>query len=81
VVASRVGGVSEIVREGETGFLVPPGDVHALRDRLDQLLRDPPLARRMGARARRDVLDRFTWDRVAERCLDAYTCLTPRSSN
>src|SRR5579871_4066453 len=40
VVASRVGGVAEIVRDGETGFLVPPGDVPALRQRLDQLLTD-----------------------------------------
>src|SRR5205085_1880701 len=72
VVASRVGGVPEIVRDGETGFLVPPGDVAALRERLDQLLRDRDLAARMGAQARRDVLDRFTWASVADRCADAY---------
>ena len=73
VVASRVGGLAEVVEDGETGFLVPPGDVAALRDRLDQVLGDPPLARRLGANARDLVLQRFTWARVAERCLDAYT--------
>lgn len=76
VVASRVGGVPEIVRDGETGFLVPPGDVAALHDTLDQLLKDKPLARRMGANARQDVLERFTWDKVAERCLAAYASLS-----
>jgi glycosyltransferase involved in cell wall biosynthesis len=72
VIASAIGGVPEIVRDGETGFLVPPGDVAALGERLDQLLRDPYLAQRMGGNARQDVLDRFTWEHVAERCLAAY---------
>ena len=69
----RVGGVPEIVRDGETGFLVPPGDVAQLRDRLSQVLGDPALARRLGDNARQDVLDRFTWRAVAERCLAAYS--------
>jgi glycosyltransferase involved in cell wall biosynthesis len=72
VIASRVGGLAEVVQDGETGFLVPPGDVAALRDRLAQVLGDPHLARRMGANARALVLERFTWERVAERCLEAY---------
>ena len=72
VVASRIGGVAEIVRDGETGFLVPPGDISALHDRLTMVLGDPALARRLGANARDEVLERFTWARVAERCLDAY---------
>jgi glycosyltransferase involved in cell wall biosynthesis len=73
VVASRLGGVPEIVRDGETGFLVPPGDTAALHERLAQLLDDQSLRRRLGESARQDVLDRFTWDRVAERCLTAYS--------
>jgi glycosyltransferase involved in cell wall biosynthesis len=75
VVASRTGGLPEVVRDGETGFLVTPGDVAELRDRIDRLLRDPRLARRMGRAARDVVLEHFTWDRTAERCLDAYTDL------
>ncbi len=73
VVASAVGGVPEIVRDGETGFLVPPGDVSALRERVAQLLGDERLARRLGANAREHILQRFTWDKVAERCLTAYS--------
>jgi glycosyltransferase involved in cell wall biosynthesis len=76
VVASRVGGLPEVVEDGVTGFLVPPGDVTALRERLDQLLRDPALAQRLGANARERVLDRFTWTKVADRCLAAYEALT-----
>jgi glycosyltransferase involved in cell wall biosynthesis len=76
VVASRIGGVSEIVRNGETGYLVPPGDAEALHDRLACLLGDVSLARRLGTNARQDVLDRFTWQRVAARCLDAYAFRT-----
>jgi glycosyltransferase involved in cell wall biosynthesis len=72
VVASRIGGLPEVIDDGETGFLVPPGDVVALHDRLDQLLGDPRLARRLGANARAAVLERFTWAKVAERCIDAY---------
>jgi glycosyltransferase involved in cell wall biosynthesis len=71
-IASAVGGLREGVKEGETGFLVPPGDVGALHERLGQVLGDAPLARRLGARARDVVLERFTWARVAERCLAAY---------
>ena len=72
VVCSRVGGVPEIVEHGVTGFLVEPGDVDGLRERLDQLLRDPALAARLGRNARDRALERFTWDACAERCLAAY---------
>jgi glycosyltransferase involved in cell wall biosynthesis len=72
VIASRVGGVPEIVEDGVTGFLVPPGDVFALRDRLAQVVGDPRLAQRLGRRAREVVCERFTWQAVAQRCLEAY---------
>ena len=72
VVASRTGGLPEVVSDGETGFLVTPGDVDELRDRIDRVLRDPVRARRMGAAAREVVLDRFTWEATAQRCLAAY---------
>jgi len=72
VVVSRVGGMSEVVDDGVTGYLVPPSDPEKLRDRLRLLLGDPELARRMGGAARRRIEDLFTWDRVAQRCLEAY---------
>ncbi len=72
VVCSRLGGVPEIVRDGETGFLVEPGNEEELHDRLSTLLADPALAERMGRAAREWVLERFTWDACALRCLAAY---------
>jgi glycosyltransferase involved in cell wall biosynthesis len=72
VVASRTGGVPEVVVDGETGFLVAPGDTAELRDRLEHLLDDPALARRMGRAARDRVLEHFTWDATARRCVEAY---------
>ncbi len=50
VVGSKVGGIPTLIREGENGFLVPPGDVSALEDRMRRLLSDAALRHRMGAR-------------------------------
>ncbi|WP_460334410.1 glycosyltransferase family 4 protein [Actinoallomurus acanthiterrae] len=75
VICSRLGGLPEVVRDGETGFLVEPGDVGELRDRIRTLLADRPLARRLGDDARQLVLERFTWDRCAQRCLTAYATM------
>jgi glycosyltransferase involved in cell wall biosynthesis len=49
VIASRIGGLPEIVADGETGILVPPGDAEALRSAMARLVNDPALAARMGA--------------------------------
>lgn len=75
VICSRIGGLPEVVRDGETGFLVRPGDVAELRDRIATVLADPALARRLGDAARGLVLERFTWRRCAERCLAAYAAI------
>jgi glycosyltransferase involved in cell wall biosynthesis len=52
VVASRVGGIPDLVADGQTGLLVPPGDAQALADALVQVLSDGALAERLGAAAR-----------------------------
>jgi glycosyltransferase involved in cell wall biosynthesis len=75
VVASRIGGLAEVVVDGETGFLVPPGDTEALGDRLARLVSDRRRAARLGANARDLVVQRFTWRACAERCLAAYETL------
>jgi len=72
VVASRIGGVPEVVVDGETGFLVDPGDVGALSDRIAALVSDRRLARRLGDNARVAVTERFTWQACARRCVAAY---------
>ena len=64
VVASRVGGLSEVVVDGETGILVPPGDPEALAQAIETLLYDPVLAKKMGATGRRRVEALYRWDKV-----------------
>jgi glycosyltransferase involved in cell wall biosynthesis len=59
IVASAVGGVPEMVVDGETGILVSPGDERALGEALARLVADPNLRRRMGAAGRRRVRERF----------------------
>jgi glycosyltransferase involved in cell wall biosynthesis len=66
VVATRVGGVPDVVRDGEDGFLVEPGDVDALADRLARLAADPALRRRMGEAGRARVLPRYSVDRLID---------------
>jgi glycosyltransferase involved in cell wall biosynthesis len=72
VICSRLDGLVEVVRHGETGFLVEPGSVAELRDRIMTVVADRRLARRLGDNARRLVLERFTWQACAQRCLAAY---------
>jgi glycosyltransferase involved in cell wall biosynthesis len=72
VVCSSVGGLPEVVQHGVTGFLVEPGNVDELGGRLAELLGNRPLARRMGENARAVVLERFTWEACADRCLRVY---------
>jgi N-acetyl-alpha-D-glucosaminyl L-malate synthase BshA len=64
VVATAVGGVPEVVLDGETGLLAPPDDQVAYAAKLKGLLFDRPRARSMGHAARKSVLDRFSRDRI-----------------
>jgi glycosyltransferase involved in cell wall biosynthesis len=80
VIGTRTGALPEVVRDGETGFLVDPGSVEQLGERLRQLLADRGLLERLGARARELVADRFTWKACADRCLHAYAELRGAST-
>jgi len=72
VVASRVGGLPEIVRHEETGLLVPPHDAPALARTTERLLSDPSLRRRLGMAARQRVLNHFGLARTTRRLVDLY---------
>ncbi len=72
VVASRVGGVAEMVDDGATGFLVESEDEAALADRLARVLDDEPLCGRMGRRAHEVASARFAPDAIAELTVRAY---------
>jgi len=71
VVASRVGGFPDLIRDGDNGFLVPPGDPAALATGLERVLDDPALRARLGAEGRATILREFTWKRVGEK-LEAH---------
>jgi glycosyltransferase involved in cell wall biosynthesis len=73
VVATAVGGTPELVVHGETGLLVPPGDVEALAGALDELLSDPQRARRMGKAGRARAEGEFSLAASAGRVLALYT--------
>lgn len=75
VVATDVGGTPELVREGETGLLVPPRNPEALAERLLDLLRDPDRARALGAAGRRRVERDLTLPALGRRLGDLYRSL------
>jgi glycosyltransferase involved in cell wall biosynthesis len=78
VVATRVGGVPDVVRDGEDGFLVDPGAVDDLAVRLAKLAADPSLRERMGAAGRERVLKRYAVDRLVDDVDRLYrSLLTP----
>lgn len=72
VVATAGGGVPEIVRDGETGLLVPLDDPRRMAEAIRMLLDDPELGRQLGARAQLDVRQRFAADRFADRIQAIY---------
>ena len=72
VVAGDTGGLRDLVVHEETGLLVPPGDVPALREALSRLLGDPDLRRRFGEAGRKRIAEHFTWQRFGDETLRAY---------
>ena len=72
VVASAVGGIPEVVLDGETGLLVPAGDEEGLAAAINTLLRDPTRTAAMGARGRVRAEADFSWDRIARQTAALY---------
>lgn len=71
VVAGRVGGVPDLVRDGRNGLLVPPGDPAAFAGAIDRVLADPDLAGRLGAGARQTARG-YAWPALAQRIAGVY---------
>lgn len=76
VIASRIGGIPDIVEDGVSGLLVPAGDVTALAEALRRLIEDPALARRLGEAGRQRVRERFDWDAIVQRWKEVYSAAT-----
>jgi glycosyltransferase involved in cell wall biosynthesis len=79
VVATPVGGIPTVIRDGETGLLVPPRDAEALRHAIVTALGDADLRRRLGAAARERVEAYCSWRRVTDLTLDVYADALPDS--
>jgi len=73
VVATRVGGVVDIIRDGENGLLAFPGDPHSIAEAIMKLLKDKELASSVVGTARRDVEGKYSLVGMAEKTLDVYS--------
>ena len=78
VVASAVGGIPEVVADGETGLLVPPGEEHALAAAINAVVGDPALAAEFGRRGRDRAVAEFSWDKIAAQTAGLYLQLARR---
>jgi glycosyltransferase involved in cell wall biosynthesis len=72
VIASRTGGLVEVIQHGRTGLLTPPGDAVALADGLVELLQKEPWRRELSSEALASVRGQFDIDRIAQQTADAY---------
>jgi glycosyltransferase involved in cell wall biosynthesis len=79
VVTTTAGALSEIVEDGISGVLVPPGDVEALAGAIRTLIEDPARCRTMGAAGARRARERFSWERTAEETIALYEEVLGRS--
>jgi glycosyltransferase involved in cell wall biosynthesis len=81
VIGCRGEGIEDFVDHGKTGLLVKPHDVDSLVDALDFLLSHPEEARRMGERARKFILENYTWEKNAEQTIKVYREVLNESQN
>jgi alpha-maltose-1-phosphate synthase len=72
VICSAAGSMPEIVDDGVNGFVVAPGDVESLNQKLQWIRDHPEAARSMGMKGRERALTEFSWESVVDRCLSAY---------
>jgi D-inositol-3-phosphate glycosyltransferase len=76
VIVSRVGGLAEMVDDGVTGFLVPPGDPRRLADAILRAFADPEGLKRIGENGFRHAQTRYSWTAIAERTIRVYRHLS-----
>ncbi len=79
VVASETGGLAFLIKDGETGFHVPAGDVDALESRLKTILEDDILRKRLGRQAA-SYAKGYDWGVISDQILDLYSSLLPRTA-
>jgi glycosyltransferase involved in cell wall biosynthesis len=81
VVVTRGGGTEELVLEGETGYIVEPGSVGGVVDKISILLTDTDLVRQMGHAGRKRLEDHFNLDQMVKRQIEVFDiCMQPKYS-
>ena len=81
VVASRVGGIPDVIEHERTGLLVPPGDAQALARAIERLHREPSLREQLGQAARRAVNERFDARTMVRQIIGVYDALLSHSGS
>lgn len=77
IIASRIGQIADVIADDENGVLVEPGEMNALAQAIEELGRDEALRERLGAAARRTVIERYTWRHNAARVFEASSSCIP----
>ena len=72
VIASNIGGLPEVVIDGKTGYLVPPGDAESIAEKIIKLIEEPSLRQRLGKGGRKFVVDNYEWESCASKMEGIY---------
>jgi len=76
VVATYVGGIREVIKDGENGVSIPPGAPNRMAEAISVLIQDRELRKKLGRNARRTIEESYTWDRVTDRLERCYSSLS-----
>lgn len=72
VITTHVGGIPDIIKDGENGFLIQPRDVDALKEKILMLVNNKELREEMGRKNRELVKEKYSWDKIAEKIREVY---------
>ena len=72
VITTPVGGIPDVINDGENGFLIQPGNVYALKEKILELANNEKLREEMGKRNRELIKQKYSWDMIAEKIMGAY---------
>jgi len=75
-IASRVGGIPDIIEDGVSGLLVPPADPQALADAIERLARDPAYAKRLADAGRERLRTHFSWEVITAKWDAVYSAVS-----
>jgi len=76
VVATHVGGIRDVIKDGENGISIPPGAPERMAEAISVLIQDRELRKELGRNARRTIEESYTWDRVTDRLENCYSSLS-----